>query len=194
MFLIPFEKNSDCKELKDRKRTLLFVGTIEKRKGLMFLLEALNYLKEQNYKYSLYVVGKVVDVDYYNQLKCYVQNHDIVVHFLGRVSSEKLNELYNTSKLFVFPSLLEGFGMVMVEAFAHGMPVVCFNNSAMPYVVTSRHNGLVVKNKSTDEFAQSIKEIMSDDNYWNKLSINAKLTAESYPTKEKFVNDVALYF
>lgn len=58
-----------------------------------------------------------------------------VVSFSGRVSDEELRNYYSKAYCFVLPSLLEGYGMVLIEAMSYGLPVIAFNNSAIPFTL-----------------------------------------------------------
>lgn len=82
-----------------------------------------------------------------------VQDH---VRFLGRVSDEHLAALYSSASVFVMPSSQEGFGIVYLEAWAHGVPVIAGKYDAGSEVVTHGLNGMVVDPEATDELAEAI--------------------------------------
>lgn len=138
---------------------LLFVGTIEPRKGLHLLLEALTHVDKP---YQLHVVGKVIDASYKQLLDRYIADHNMTDHviFEGPQDREHLDQFYTRAELFVFPSQLEGYGMVLVEAMQHGLPIVAFNNTAMPYSIKDGFNGYLAQNKNTLEMAEKIERIM----------------------------------
>jgi glycosyltransferase involved in cell wall biosynthesis len=97
-------------------------------------------------------VGTVVDQLYYDNLKHQISTAGLTdnVNFRGRVSDEILAECYQKAEIFTFPSLLEGYGIVLIEAFNNGLPIICFDNTAMPYTVKDGVNGFVAKNKEID--------------------------------------------
>lgn len=105
---------------------ILFVGTREPRKNLARLIEAWQPLQNE---VDLVIAGEVgwdgSDKKYTN-----ISN----LRFLGRVSDSDLSVLYTHTKVFAFPSLYEGFGLPILEAFYHGAPVVTSNTSSMPEV------------------------------------------------------------
>jgi len=157
---------------------LLFVGTIEPRKGIIFLLQALHLLKQQNIDFFCSVVGAVTDEPYYQTLFAYIDNNSLAenVQFLGRISDAELNNLYTTSDCFVFPSLHEGFGMVLIEAMSHGLPVVAFDNSAIPYTIKNDENGLLIEDKNIVKFGEAIKNVLENEKLRMKLGKNAHKT------------------
>lgn len=109
----------------------LFVGTFEPRKNLSTLLRA---LKELPGTLSLVIVG---EPGWRNQ-SLQEQARDLGVSdriiFAGRLSDADLGEAYEAARMLVFPSLSEGFGLPVLEAMAHGTPVVCSNAGALPEI------------------------------------------------------------
>lgn len=105
---------------------ILFVGTREPRKNLQRLIEA--WMPLQNH-IDLLVAGEEGWDD--SDKKFSKVEH---LRFLGRVSDEELSMLYTHAKLFAYPSLYEGFGLPILEAFYHGTPVVTSNTSSMPEI------------------------------------------------------------
>lgn len=110
------------------KPYILFVGTREPRKNLLRLIEAWEPLAE---KVQLIIAGEKGWDD--TEQKDKVLSHPNL-RFLGRVSDEELTVLYGEAELFAYPSLYEGFGLPILEAFYHGTPVLTSNVSSMPEV------------------------------------------------------------
>lgn len=167
---------------------ILFVGNIEKRKGIIYGLMAFKIVVQQYPNLEYHIVGKYDENDaYYKKLKKYVVENRLEknVIFEGRVSDERLGRLYANAKLFLFPSMLEGYGWVMVEAMAHGVPVVAFDNSAMPYTVKDGKNGLLVKNKDIVEMSTRICEVLSKPELLKLLQDGALRTYELVPSQDE---------
>ena len=162
-------------KLEKPNSNLLYVGTIEKRKGLIYLIKALYMLKQKNILFHCSIVGKIVEEDYFSELKINIAKFRLEnnIFFCGRVNEMQLSEHYNSASCFVFPSLLEGYGMVMLEAMSYGLPIVTFNNSAMPFTVKNEENGLLVENKNEKELADAISKIITNTNFREKLSKGA---------------------
>lgn len=182
-----FEKRKYPKSTLD-SNMLLFVGNVESRKGIIYGIKA---FKEINNRYPdlvYHIAGKYDENDsYYKELIKYVTENDLndKVIFEGRVSDERLEWLYANAKLFLFPSMLEGYGWVMIEAMGRGVPVVAFDNSAMPYTVKDGENGLLIKNKDVTEMAKRICETLSDSSYLHRLQEGALKTFEKVPSQEE---------
>lgn len=113
---------------------LLYVGAIQPRKNIMVLLEAFDLARKRHEDMKLVLVGERAWL--WRETMDAIDHHpfkdDIVL--TGKVSFADLGALYGGAKMFVFPSLYEGFGIPVLEAMAAGVPVVCSNNSSLPEV------------------------------------------------------------
>ncbi len=85
------------------------------------------------------------------------------VNFIGRVPREAVANLYRTHDLLVMPSRLEGFGIVFVEALAHGLPCIGRNAFAMPEIIVPGEGGALVEGDDPDELAAAIVKVLSHD-------------------------------
>lgn len=190
---ISFKENEGSTRIKNIKnRELLYIGTIEPRKGLHLLLDSLFLLKEEKRYFNINLVGSIVDNSYYKSLLDKVAFYGLEkqVVFHGLVSSEILQDLFITSELFVFPSLLEGYGMVLMEAMSFGIPVIAFNNSAMPFTIKDGYNGFLAKNEDTVDFKKLIEKVVCNPKLRNTLSKGALTTYNESRREADFINDV----
>lgn len=111
---------------------LIHVGTIEPRKNLTRLVEALQLLRDQGLRVPLVVVGRkgwLYDSFFRRLGELSVRD---AVHFPGYVASADLPLLYAAATLSVTPSVYEGFGLPVLEAMGCGTPVACSNTSSLP--------------------------------------------------------------
>lgn len=168
----------------------LYVGTVEPRKGLHYLIEALGIIKRQepHKPFTLNIVGEIVDRHYAKQIIRQAQKLHISDSIIlkGRVSDQALDEYYQRAEIFTFPSLLEGYGIVLIEAFSQGVPVVCFHNSAMPYTVKDGVNGLVAENKNAQSLAEKIMLLSGNKSLRKKFQKGIAKTIQELKTQEDF--------
>lgn len=103
--------------------SVLYVGRIDKRKGIEFLIRSMPLVRQRIPEVHLYVGGKGV---YLERMKALVRRLGLEenVEFLGFVPDEQLNQLYNQVQCVVVPSMFEGFGITVIEALAAGTRVV----------------------------------------------------------------------
>jgi glycosyltransferase involved in cell wall biosynthesis len=120
---------------------LLYVGRVSPHKNVVRIIEAFSALKTELAKDCKYPDLKLIiigdDLSSHPDLRRTVRRSgvDKDVRFLGFVPIDILRIFYDAAKVFVFPSLYEGFGLPPLEAMAHGTPVVTSNTSSLPEVV-----------------------------------------------------------
>lgn len=147
------------------KKFLLAVGTIEPRKNLTILLQAL----AENKELSLVIAGKrgwLADT-FFRQLQ--TLGCESRVTLLGYTDEEDLPALYNAASLFVFPSLYEGFGLPVLEAMACGTPVVCADSPSLLEVAgvsstgSSEPAAILARSNNPQAFQQAITRLWNND-------------------------------
>jgi glycosyltransferase involved in cell wall biosynthesis len=139
---------------------VLYVGTLEPRKNLTTLLDAYAQIARQSAVPLLVGGGKgwMYDAVFARLEALGLRDR---VHFVGYLDEEELPLWYAAARLFVFPSLYEGFGMPPLEAMACGTPVVTSNSSSLPEVVGDA--GLMVAPMDVDALADAIMRLLSDE-------------------------------
>jgi glycosyltransferase involved in cell wall biosynthesis len=177
LVVIPEAASSKYKKLKDieleiirnkynlPQKFILFVGTIEPRKNIPFLLQAfLNCLKSCS-DITLVLAGGLG----WNYDDVFIQIKKInitdKVRFLGYVPDEDLPALYNAARVFVFPSYYEGFGLPILEAMQCGTPVIASNTSSIPEVIGKE--GMLVNLADIKEFSDKLIEIIQNDDLYS---------------------------
>ncbi len=129
--------------------TIMFLGQLVQRKGLSYLLEAIRLLKTRQVRLLLCGHG-FVDHD----LLSYYADVPQELH-LGRPYSEVL-DLMRGSDVFVFPSLLEGFGLVLLESMACGVPIIASTNTVAPDLIDQGKQGFIVPIRSPETIAERL--------------------------------------
>lgn len=127
--------SSSCDQKKGEQREeifdyILYVGNIKPTKNIKTLMEAFRSAKKRINDLHLILVGKNFMPEYTKQF-----DENSQIQFLGEISHEKLTKIYRQAKLFVFPSLYEGFGFPPLEAMVSGVPVISSNAASLPEVV-----------------------------------------------------------
>ena len=151
---------------------LLFVGRINQRKGIKYLLEALRLLGPG--QVELTVCGRVVD-----SLDLFTPFGD-QVRIRPSVSAADLVAAYQTADLFVFPSVAEGFGQVLLESLASGLPVLSTNRTAAPDLISDGREGFIVAPQSAVAVATSIDWALTHRAELARMRIAARERAEHF--------------
>ena len=161
------------------KLNILFVGRLEKRKGLRYLLEAYGKLKWVNPNIRLIVVGPGnPDKESYRILS----SHNLQdVEFVGRVSYEDLPRYYASADIFCSPATgAESFGIVLLEAMSASKPVIASDIEGFRGVMTHGEQGLLVPKKDSDALANALGNLASDSEQRLKLGAEGSKTAKNY--------------
>jgi glycosyltransferase involved in cell wall biosynthesis len=153
---------------------ILTVGTLEPRKNLIRLLDAYKLLAagEENIPQLVIAGGQGWLLEDIQKAVDSLGLREKVV-FTGYVSDADLPALYRNAKIFVYPSLYEGFGLPPLEAMACGIPVISSNTSSIPEVVGDA--GLLIDPYRPDEIAQAITEVLRNEELHTRM-IRAGIT------------------
>jgi glycosyltransferase involved in cell wall biosynthesis len=143
------------------RRFILHVGTLEPRKNLVRLIEALHSIAKQEPETCLVLVGGKGWL--YDDIFASVERLGLSgkVTFPGFIAEADLPAVYNLATVFAYPSLYEGFGIPPLEAMACGVPVVCSNSSSLPEVVGDA--ALFVEPTDTAALAGALLRALNDE-------------------------------
>jgi glycosyltransferase involved in cell wall biosynthesis len=142
---------------------LLYVGTIEERKNLLKIVEAMD---KGNIDFPLVVVGK--KTAYYNQVKNYIERNRMQnIQFLDQVQSSDLPAIYQGSQGFIYPSSYEGFGIPILEALNSGIPVITSAGGCLEE--TAGKGGILIHPENQDEMIHAIKQVLEDSALRDRL-------------------------
>jgi glycosyltransferase involved in cell wall biosynthesis len=143
------------------KDYILYVGSLEPRKNIGTLLEAYEQMRSSNpdIKTKLVLIGGESHV--FADVRLKVKNYVEDVYFKGFVNDQMLLSFYKNAKLFVYPSLYEGFGLPPLEAMASGVPVVTSITSSIPEVVGNA--ALMVSPYDVNQLSETMNRALTDD-------------------------------
>ena len=157
---------------------LLYVGTWLDRKGIYYLAEAYTDLASRSPGLQLTVAGCTVPEE---QVKaCFpteIHNRISVLPFLAR---DAMPRLYASHDIFVFPSLMEGMPLTLLEAMAAAMPVVTTNTCGMSDLIENETNGLLVPAADAAALCSAIERFRSSPDLMRTLGLRAQESARRY--------------
>jgi phosphatidylinositol alpha-mannosyltransferase len=158
-------------ELRDGFVNILFVGRLEKRKGLIYLLKALKYVRLQFPSVRLIVVG-AFEPEQLEEYERYMQQANLTeVIFKGFVSPEDKIRYYKSCDIFCAPSIgRESQGIVLLEAMAAGKPVVASDIEGYRTVLAEGNAGLLVPPGDETALAVALTRLIADDGYRARLA------------------------
>jgi glycosyltransferase involved in cell wall biosynthesis len=166
---------------KERDPTIIYLGRIKRSKGLSELIVALYYVRKNIQNVKLWVAGRG-DSSYLNELMHLIDKLGLInnLEFFGYVDEKTKINLLSRAHLLVFPSVMEGWGLTVIEANACGTPVIAFNVPGLRDSIINGETGLLVPYGDIKALANAIIKVLSEDELRAKLSKNAIKWAEKF--------------
>ncbi|OXA88978.1 glycosyltransferase family 4 protein [Flavobacterium hercynium] len=159
--------------LDNRKLKILFIGGLSQRKGLSYLFDA---VEEMQNEVELTVVGRKVVPN------CNVLNVALAKHkWIPSLSHDEVLACMRENDVFIFPSLFEGFGLVITEAMSQGLPVITTERTAGPDLITNDEDGWIVPAGSAEAIRNSIVKILKNPQSIERVGLAAQNKARLRP-------------
>jgi glycosyltransferase involved in cell wall biosynthesis len=173
----------------DGPLNLLYVGECSRVKGLAYLVEAMAGLEPSVAKLDI-AGGHSQEPNYFEEIQHMVARHNLKdrISFHGFVDRDWLESLYRTADVLVVPSLSEGYGMVVAEAYCHGLPVIASDAGALIEIIRDNENGLLVPPADAAALRRTIKRMAADRSLCVRFSRTNLEYAPSLPTWSDFEN------
>lgn len=147
---------------------LLFASRLVIEKNISTLIKLYNLIQDENFEANILIIGD-------GTARPMMELNMPKAKFLGTLSQNELALYYASSDVFVFPSVTETFGNVMVEAMACGLPIVAADAGANPDVVRNDVDGLLVPAMDERLYLEAIKHVLNDKSYYKSNTLNSPL-------------------
>ena len=173
-------KISRLKKFSDDKINILFVGRIEERKGLIYLLKAYQILSKKFSNLRLIIVG---EGDLKKECQAWAQSQNLKeVYFEGQVRDKELPSYYRSCDIFVSPAIFgESFGIVLLEAMASGAPVVAFANQGYKELLGGKKGEkFLVKPRAFRALAEKIEILIKNPDLRQEMGEWGEIEAKNY--------------
>lgn len=166
-----------CKpeRLQPESRTITFIGSLIRQKGVDILIMAFGGVKKKFPDAELVIVG---DGREKKSLEKLSRELGIKVNFLGY--QEDLGSALEKSAVLALPSREEGFGLVLLEAMAAGVPVVASRVGGIEEIIEHEYNGIIFEKENSKELAEGIIRILENKELRKKLIENGKKTLKKF--------------
>ncbi len=161
---------------------LIFVGRLHQyQKGLDFLTEIISQIVKIRPQMRIMVIGDGPDRDKFEQ-ELLNRNLFSNVDMVGMSSC--VEKYYRKASVFLHTSRYEGFGVVIVEAMAHGVPVVAFHNNGPDEIITDGIDGFLIDQYNIKEFSERVIQLLDDKALYSNLSNNAKKRSADFSSEK----------
>jgi len=191
--LIKIDDIVDSIFIQDNRRkgdgAIFFAGNIVVSKGVEDLLNAFRIINKEYPELRLRLAG-AYDNNYIRELKACFSDLDFEkkVCFTGQLSRTELLKEFLDCSMFVFPSHFETSPNVIMEAMTLGIPIISTNTGGIPDMIRDGVDGILVNIKRHEEIAESIKYIIENTKFAEKIGENAKIAARERFNKKNVIN------
>lgn len=172
--LLADQEHTNLSFLNFKRPIFLFIGQTIHRKGIAFLLEACLILKTQGYHdYTLIVIG---DGEQQHEFESWIKAHNLenLVRFEGWVSYGRLGTYFQNADVFVFPTLEDIWGMVVLEAMLFGKPILCSKWAGAAEMIISEENGYLFDPYAPMEIARFMRCFIDNPHLITSMGAKSK--------------------
>lgn len=178
----------------DRKEIRPFITIVKHLEDIYDIgtaIKAFSIVKIQYPMAKLRIVGSGSKE---KQLRSLVEKMNLYdVEFMGQIKHENINEIYASNDILLNTSLVESFGMVILEGFAFGMIVISTNVGGIPDLLKNNENGFLVNPGDYREFAEKIILILRNPELAHEISLKARQSAYNYDCENNSLKLLSIY-
>ncbi|MFX1519270.1 MAG: glycosyltransferase family 4 protein [Promethearchaeota archaeon] len=170
-------ENVACDEIKEKYNlwdtiNVLFVGRINQRKGVDYLIDAIPKVLHSVKNIRFLLVGSGNTTFYKRRAR--ELGIEQYINFVGHVSHKDVNKYYASADIFILPSLYEGMPFVVLEAMAAGKPVISTNIAGIPDIINNGHTGFLIDPKDVNAIAKYIIMLTKNEKLRKNVGNNGK--------------------
>ena len=170
---------------------ILFIGTIEPRKNIKHLILAYDRLCKEHHHCQLVIAGKKGwgFHDTFKLIDSLPTKRDIT--FTGYITEKEKEILLSQAKIFVYPSLYEGFGIPVLESLAKGIPTITSNISSLPEIVEDA--ALLVNPNDVDELYLQMRKLLTENSLYSQLQKKSIVQAKKFSWDKMAAETIHIY-
>ncbi len=167
---------------------ILFVGTLEKVKGIEYLIDAFGKIKNEFPQFQLVIIGEGSEL---KNLKWQIANLKLEnkVEFKGKLPLKETKNIMKNCYCLVLPSLSEGLGRVLMEAMALGKPIIGSRVGGIPDLIKDNQNGFLFEKGNSDDLAKKLRILLKNRNFAIKMGQKGREFVENNFSNQKYIEN-----
>jgi len=168
-------KNYGIHKKQSSELQLLFLSHINPDKGLHILIDALNEINMMGISFHLQISGSFYKKRYKKFIESKIEQYKLEnqITFHNEVDETGKKELYEQADVFLFPSLNDTFGLVVLEAMQAGLPVIVTDSGILPEIIDNMKDGIIVKRNDVKDLMDSILLLNNNIHLQTEIGKNA---------------------
>jgi len=149
---------------------VLYFSFMSKEKGIYTAFSAVDQVLGKNNKINFMFAGPTESDEVSNDLDALLRKYPDNVKYLGYIEDiEKRTECFRNADIFIFPTLREAFGLVLLHAMAEGIPVIASNEGEISKTIKDKENGYLIEKGNAEQLAQQILNLSGDQSLRKKM-------------------------
>jgi len=191
--IFPTIEKTEYKKVQQNPFQFIYIGRLVFYKNLEVLIKAVNIVKKTEPQIKLIIAGGGPHENVIRNLISKL-NLDSNVELMGFVSAKEKFELLSQSNSLVFPSLCEGFGLVILEAFSQNKPVLASNMRPMSDIISNNETGYVLDPHDENEWAKRMLELIKNPEISSKMgSVGREILERDYNMQKMYDKIIKMY-
>ena len=171
----------------EKKLKLLYIGTIERRRNTLFILDIMNELNKKGVAHNLILIGKYNDKSYQKEFEEKIEKLHLQkqIEYIPRMEQKYLGQVYQNCDIFLLPTIYDIYGMVLLEAMYFGVPVLTTINGGSNMMIADGKNGFVFDDFDVKKWSCCIERLSKDSQTVKNIGMNAHETIVNKFTWDK---------
>lgn len=167
------DTRGNSEEKQDKHFTWIYVGKLEPRRNILFLVEIMIALATKYTEMEFVIVG---NGEYDYKQKCMKKMIPLMesgrLKYIESVSQKELSELYRNVDAMLFPSVYEIFGMVLMEAIYFELPIISSENGGADMLLENGENGFIINDFAINKWIEAAEKLYLDKDLYKKMKDN----------------------
>jgi len=181
----PLKVEPISRSINESKINVIFVGSLMIRKGLHYLIDAIQYLDSDHFHFHL--VGPMRK-DIQNFVYQISSKNNVTLY--GSLDKNKLNKVYQKADVLILPSIEEGLSLVQLEALSRSVPVIATKNTGSDQCLVNNENGIIIESFSSSSIILALQFIYQNPEFLKKLKVNSFKSIDKF-TWENYVKNLS---
>lgn len=187
---IEFKKKEFKKLQKNKYKELIYVGRLDDRKGIDFLVLTMKKINFKNKNIRLNIIGIGKNK---NKLINFSRINNLNIKFHGFLSDPQLEQLYKKINIQIVPSVFEGFGISVLEGMVNQVPIIATNVDGIKDIIKPNYNGILINYGNQNSLASSVLNLLENRQLSNYLVKNAYESLNQYKWSDIYIRTTNIY-